>query len=417
MRRALHAATAVLVLAATVVAAPASGAGAPPAGPAQIDAPEAVDAGTGFDVEVSVPPGVDAVDLSLLDAFATTTLRRDVTGGSATFNIRPAETTVAGLMTLVATGEGLIQSTVDVTVRAAAAAEPIVALIGPRSVVADGEDFTMVSVLAGDRFGNPLPDGTPLQLERRLPDGGTRTQTITVDHHVARTRLVAGTRAGEDHVSVSAGDVRGPERPFTEVAGLPIAFGLERDATDPLRPEADGRTLVRVRTETLIDRYANLVPDGTVVEFRLTGPDGPATFQGVTVDGQATVVLQAPARPGPVRVQAWVSDRASDVVTIEFGAAVGALPGRARVVDGVVTVRVGPVLGRRGAYVADGTVVYFLARQAAAGDAASASPVVAEGRIVLVDGRGHARLGSIDPDRPWRVELSSSGATTTVSGP
>jgi len=419
VRRAILTAAVVLVVATMAVAHPLrpTGAAAPPAGSARISAPEAVDAGAGYDVEVRVPPAAGAVDLTLLDAYRTTTLHLEAREGSASFRVRPADNTVAGLVTLVATGEGLVQATAEVRVRAAEAAEPLVPLIGPRSIVADGVDFTMVSVLAGDRFGNPLPDGTALELVRRLPDGRAQADTVTVDHHVARGRLIAGTRAGEDAVTVSTGEVRGPERPFTEVAGLPVAFRLVQDAGDPAEPEADGRTLVRVRTDTLVDQFANVMPDGTVVEFRLEGPDGRATLQGITVGGRATVTFQAPTRPGPVAVQAWASDRASSVLTIASRPAVAALPGRARAVDGVVTVRVGPVLGRRGGYVPDGTVVRVLARQAATGGATSASAVVAEGRIVLVDGRGRVHLDALDPDRPWLIELSSSGVTTTVTGP
>lgn len=386
-------------------------------GRARIQAPEAIDAGTGFDVEVLVPSGVGAVQLSLLDAFGVTTLHGEAGGGSVSFRVPPVDTTVAGLMTLVAAGEGLTRTMAEVAVRPAGPAGPIVPLIGPRSIVADGADFTMVAVLPEDRFGNPLSDGTPLEVVRRLPDGQAQVETIRVDHHVARTRLVAGTRAGEDLVTVGADGVAGPERPFTEVAGLPVAFGLERDPTDPVQPEADGRTLVTVRTEVLIDRFANVVPDGTMVEFRLAGPDGQASLQGVTVGGRSAVWVQAPTRPGPLRVRAWVSDRPSAPLTIGFGAAVSTLPARARVVDGVLTVVVGPVLGRRGGFVADGTVVRLLARQADEGGPATGAAVVAEKRILVVDGRGEARLDAVDPDRPWRIELSSSGATATVTGP
>jgi hypothetical protein len=379
---------------------------APAAGSVRLDAPPSAEAGTSYVVRVRPPSGVSEVQLSVVGAYRTVTHRLDIDGETAGFEVAAADNTVAGLVTLVASGPGLEPSSAELSVLPAEASGPLVPLIGPRSIVADGADFTMVSVLPADRFGNPLADGTPLSLRRLRPDGGVEDGELVVDHHVARTRLVAGTVAGEDLVQVALGPVRGRERSFREVAGTARPFELRVDAVAGGR-RADGRALTPVTTTTLVDRHGNPLPDGTMVEFRAVGPDGASTMQGVTIGGRATATLEAPGRPGTVDVQAWAAGTASSPLSVTFGAAVSSVPARARVEGDAVVVDIGPVLGPLGGYVPDGTEVTVRAVSSAGG---SPGPVTR----MLRDGRGRVRLDNRDRVRPSAVVVTVSGEITTV---
>ncbi len=306
-------------------------------------------------VTVTTPDAVDGtvVRLDVQSALMTARLTDSFIARSATFTVPPDLLADSGLLVLRAS----TKSEVGSAAVAIAPAEPIdgvVPLAGPRSLVADNKHWTMVSIIPTDAEGNGLPDGTPIKLHVRRPDGSTTAIDGTIKGLLDGLKVFSGRVAGLTTLRVEVLGRTGPEVQIREVAGPPVPFGLE---LAPGPNVADGRSLMEVRTPLLIDQFGNVVEDGTDVEVRGEAPDGPFRIVTSTIDGRAIIRLRSSTVPGTVALTANVAGTTSSPLQFELRS-----DGSASAIelerDGVdVHVRIGPVISSLGGYAADGTPV------------------------------------------------------------
>ncbi|MFK8022844.1 MAG: hypothetical protein AB8G26_02665 [Ilumatobacter sp.] len=338
----------------------------------------------GDSVEVSV--GVDGdgtVSLEIVDAYVRTKLSADAASGSdgvVTFEIPGPITQSTGLLTLTASGATGESMAAAIMIDPAPLSDPLEVVVGPRTVVADGADETMAVVFATDRFGNPLPDGSGLDLRLVDEQGETTVLDVIVDGGVAGRRIGSGTVAQSVDVFAtdatdSAGAIASRRVDFDEVPGVGVDVVVSVVGTTP---SADGRSIVALRTSTIADRFDNVVPDGRLVSLRTNGPDGIAQLSARTISGVASFSMSAPSRAGVVVVTPVVDGVVGSGVEIEFATAVTDLP--VDIDAAAARVSIGPVLDAVGAVVVDGT----LAEVRLVHD----DVVVWRGDVQLIDGRG-----------------------------
>jgi hypothetical protein len=309
--------------------------------------------------------------------FQTTFIRR-----MASFVIPPENSQQAGVVTLFVKS-GAAQGHGQLTILAGPAAEPIVPLVGPRSIPADGETATMVAVVPYDEFGNPLPDETAVQIRALHPDNQMTEIDLVVQNLTAWTWLPSSTTAGRTPISGHVGQAHGPEVVLLEVAGWPQSFGV---TAVPGTMAADGYELLTLRTDVVRDEFGNVLPDGTAVTFIVNDENGTErTIPAFLLDGVAETTMQAAVTPGLYQARAVLYGVASQPAQIEFtpGPAVGHVPititkdGAA----GALWLAAGPLLGEMEQYVPDGTRVRFVVR----------GPDDAEQVVTAVSDAGHAQ--------------------------
>ncbi len=88
----------------------------------------------------------------------------------------PPETDRSGLVTLAAR-LGKAQAQTQVNLEPGPPVEPLTALVGARSITADGGHWAMVVTIPFDELGNPVADGTPVQIRALHP--GPRLELAT----------------------------------------------------------------------------------------------------------------------------------------------------------------------------------------------------------------------------------------------
>ncbi|TFD30673.1 hypothetical protein [Cryobacterium cryoconiti] len=323
-----------------------------------VDAPASAEAGRVLTVAVSGAGNGSTVRLIAIGSLGQIVLTATATADTARFHLPVAFTRTAGSVTLVATSAGFVaHGTTELL--AGTAVGPVQAVVGARSIVADGADASMVVTIPVDVWGNAVAEGSPVQFFRQNPDGTQGTSQTTMTHLLAFANLLSGTRAGRGTVWVSVGTVSGPAVSLDEVAGPPEPFTLE--PVEPLlagRAMADGQTLVPVRTSVLRDRFGNVEPDGTQVTVEWSGAEGPARATAVTIAGVAQISVQAPSTPGDLQITGFCRGVASaGALVLPFSAAVGDFPVTADLRPAAVNVTVGPVTGYGGSLVPDGTPV------------------------------------------------------------
>ena len=120
---------------------------------------------------------------------------------------------------------------------------------------------------------------------------------------------------------------------------------------------ADGRSLVDLETNTLLDRFENQLVDGTVGQFTFTGPAGSGIVPGTVQNGVVRVELVAPDTPGTLTGHLEVQGRQSNRVSIEFSSGIAHFEAAIERIGDDVVLRVGDAVDSTGSFVADGTEV------------------------------------------------------------
>lgn len=172
---------------------------------------------------------------------------------------------------------------------------------------------SVVTFIVRDRLDTPL-EAIPVSFVLNGFGGErlTQTQTLTDENGIAQTSVIAGTRSGPVQVTATV-DANGDSTPdliaqstAINVIGAPPAFNRFSLAAQFLN--ISGRVTLGLEddiTAFLTDRFGNVVPTGTVVNFTnnggiatdqsLTGPNGRASTTlvsegGVPDDGIVTVL-------------------------------------------------------------------------------------------------------------------------------
>lgn len=393
--------TAALALASVVAVQPATVPGG--SGAVQIAAPAEVEAGTEVTVEVRAPLAADGTtaEVVVIAPYRTTVVAGTLRSGAAALPLPGDVTTAAGTVSLVA-AVGQARAETNLLVIPGAAAEPVLPLVGARSIVADGADTAMVVAIPEDGYGNPLSDGTTVEFAIRRPDGGIGRQTAASRHTLAWVWVTAQTTAGRSSVAASTGSSRGPAATLLEVPDRPHPFSLELLPRAPL--DADGASWVAVRTGVLADAYGNVLLDGTAATFTV-GRAGAtkSIIETDVIDGRATALVPAPDAAGTLVVRAAVAGTHSAPLTVAFGSALGAgrIAAGASWDDGTLTAEAGPLLGPLGELIDDGTPVELVV------DGATAATVPTTG--------GRVRFTVPAPERPDLVAIVVAGTSIEVA--
>lgn len=331
-------------------------------GPLTINAPDTATVGQTLELTVGPAdaPNGTLVHLTLLGSYGPQILRAEFQNGQAWFQIPSTMTTRSGTVDLIARsgnayGEHTLELLPDEPV------EPLTPLVGSRSIIADGNHWAMTVVIPFDQYGNPVAEGTPVEMRALHPGNYLIQYTPKVKHLLAWQRMYSRTTAGRTIITTKIDQIYGPESILTEIPGWPVPFTI---TADPPTLPADGFQLITLRTSIIHDQYDNILPDGTQITFIMTGADGRIrTIPAQIVDGVAETFIQTPLVSGDYQIQATILGMKSEPLTIEFtaGPAIGRFPLDFELDNsaGAVYITAGPIIGSLEQYVPDGTPVTF----------------------------------------------------------
>jgi hypothetical protein len=308
---------------------------------------------------IEVPDGTSAT-LLLQGSYGPRIITGEFQEGLATLPLSSSLTQQAGVVTLVVTTQGYSGSA-KIIIEAGPPVEPVTPLVGARSIVADGEHWSMAVVVPFDQYNNPIADGTPVNIQALHPGNKLEQIKSEIAHLVGWGRVYSGTKKGRTIIAVTVDGVPGPEGALLEVPGPPIPFDLT--ASPPILP-ADGRLLTSLRTSILVDQFGNELLDGTQVTFLVEDDEGTIRLLPAnTINGTAVTSLQAPLEPSIVTVTAHTFGVSSQPEQVVFGAAARDFPVQVTIdsEEGSIHMRAGPVLSNLGQYIPDGTPVLFSA--------------------------------------------------------
>ncbi len=295
----------------------------------------------GENVEVLVDAGYDRRKFSA------------VAGDKSTTITVPPMTYAGSGVTLVTAHSGRKVGRASLEIDPGVAVSPLDLYLGPRTVIADADHFSMLVSVPKDNLGNPVSNGTSVSYLVTRPSEATEESARETEGLLSHLVVYSSTVTGRTRLAAESGTATGPERSFLEVAGVPSSFTIE--PVDPL-PPADGSALVRLRSDRLTDEFDNELPDGTAVFLDASGATGIRRLRTVTIDAVAEFVLEVPDQPGSVTIVANASGTMSEPNTLQFASAVDELPIETSAHEDGTLVSIGRVISARQNYVPDGTV-------------------------------------------------------------
>lgn len=333
----------------------------------RLAAPTQIRAGVPLTVAVYITPATatSAVLLTAQGSFGFFPQQQQPVDGVAHFTFPLVHTRFAGAVELRASADQ-VETRTALQIVPGPAADPILPLVGPRSIATGGDDWTMVVTTPRDALDNPVAEQTKVTFRVQHPPApgeALATNLITMEtytqHLLAWARIASGNYAGAMLIAATAGFAHSPERTVSETPGLPIPFQLTADKGSL---PADGRQLVRLTSSQITDRFGNVLLDGVNVTVLadIPGQDR-RTIPATTIDGRIYTTIQAPSQPGTMTVQAWIAGVASAPLPLVFtpGPAVEPILVVTQTVATGINLIAGPLVGSLGQFIPDGAAVTF----------------------------------------------------------
>lgn len=176
--------------------------------------------------------------------------------------------------------------------------------LGPRSIIANNRDYTMLVSIPVDSLDNLLPDGTNVSMRHQFK--GVIQQEIhrvtagftwhKINSPLITGRLITGSTLNNISSTELVADV------FPDI---PRPFKIYEDSNHNY---ADGNEIISIKTDQIKDPNGNVMSDGTIVTFFMTDNFNQRwTTTASTVNGYAFAKALHPEKPSTWTVRGVIT--------------------------------------------------------------------------------------------------------------
>jgi hypothetical protein len=224
--------------------------------------------------------------------------------------------------------------------------------LGPRSIVANVRDYTMLVAIPTDLLDNMLPDGTVVSLNQQFKNQITKTP-YSLEKGFAWQRISAPLTTGRMSTGSTLDNISSKELVADVFPDVAVDFQLSLDQNHEY---ADGNEISTFKTSQIKDEHGNVMTDGTLVKFFMSDASG-ARWQTIapTINGFAFAKAIHPQTPTTWNVKALIQGIAeSPELKVTFNSIIDTIPIQVR--NGT-TIVVGPLTSYLGQIIPDGIQV------------------------------------------------------------
>ena len=195
---------------------------------------------------------------------------------------------------------------------------------GPRSIQAGDRDFSMLVAIPTDKFDNPTPDNTTVDIAEFFL-GDLQNTTQLTENMFSWKNIFSKHTSAKILVGVESNDIQTKELVSFVYPSTARDFKILAQRQHNF---ADGNQIASIKTTILKDEFDNIVFDGTMVNFIITNNAGAILESSAgSIDGIATVKVLHPSAEDSWEIQANVTGMAqSDILQLNFKAALEEFP-------------------------------------------------------------------------------------------
>ncbi len=225
--------------------------------------------------------------------------------------------------------------------------------IGPPSISAGTNDYTMLVAVPTDSLDNPIANNTPVAINHQFLETQKNISVHTKDF-IAWKRIYSYKASGRILVSSKVHNTTSKEFSIEVFPAQPTHFTLNYKRKHAY---ADGNQVTTFVTSIIKDRYGNVISDGTLIDFSITNTKGRVLkTQGISINGIATAKMLHPDHKETWSITSYVSGMAtSNTITINYTSVTKNLPIAFAEKNRQITI--GPLRSFMGQLIPDGAVV------------------------------------------------------------
>lgn len=191
--------------------------------------------------------------------------------------------------------------------------------LGPQSIIAGKNDFSMFVTSPTDVYDNPLSDTTEITYSYHYGDMVQHNPVLS-RNLIAWKNIHSTEKSERILVTASCNGSHSKELSTLVNPAHPIDFQITYKRTHKY---ADGNQIITFSTDAIQDKFGNIVSDGTLVSFSIANTKGMLLqTTGTTINGVAEARLLHPTEAETWKVSAYITGAAkSNTITLDFGAA------------------------------------------------------------------------------------------------
>lgn len=270
--------------------------------------------------------------------------------------------------------------------------------VGPRSIIANERDYTMLVSIPVDSLDNMLPDQTVVQMSKQFK-GAISNTAKEIQSGFAWQRIAAPLTTGRLITGSTLQQISSKELVVDIFPDIAVPFKIE---TSSNHNYADGNEIIILQTDQIKDSHGNIMTDGTLVTFFIKGDhDNSWQTAASTVNGYAFAKALHPQAPSIWTVKGVITGMVeSPELTIKFKPIIDKIPFSFTENS---TVMIGPLTSYLGQLVPDGIPV----------------ELKIDGKEILLKTKNGIATYTFDTKitlpNTYELEINALGITTTKS--
>lgn len=253
--------------------------------------------------------------LYISNSFGATLLKATTENTILTFEIPKAITSKSGVIhwKLLAKNNPLAGI---LTILQAQNVKKIQTYLGPPSIAAGREDFSMLVAIPTDVYDNPLADSTEVKITHLFLNEQIN-DVVYIKNGISYKNIYSPFKTGRIFLSSSCLGFNSKEYDVNVLPDIPTNFTI---AFKRHHEFADGNQITSFQTSIIKDTYGNTVSDGTYVAFFIrTALKTILKTSGVTIDGIAHAKMIHPNHKAQWTVKGYIEGMAeSNTITLNF---------------------------------------------------------------------------------------------------
>lgn len=224
--------------------------------------------------------------------------------------------------------------------------------LGPRSIVANERDYTMLVSIPTDTLDNMLPDGTLVTLKSHFKNT-TAATTHPLRSGIAWKRIFAPLQSGRMSTASTLKNASSRELVVDIFPDVAQDFSITASSHHNY---ADGNELITFQTSQITDAHGNIMTDGTLITFYIKSNLGDYwQTQASTVNGYAFAKALHPQSPSQWKITAAITGIAqSEEIAVTFEPIIEHIP---ITIETSRSITVGPLTSYLGQWVQEGIAV------------------------------------------------------------